>query len=198
MPFSENKDFVERQILEAKARLLDISTESDDLKNKLRGLYGAFETISFLEKKQDEQPEQQQWGSVRLNGAELGDLVWAMMSEDCIQPDADLNRRSLHAWKGYKQVHSMRSWIATGQEPLNLSTALQNLDSTCRISGEISDLGLIKYTGGILFSSAQPSYPAAANYHSSIHVGQITKVAGSYEGWLNVSGVWKTYGSVSA
>ena len=60
MPFSENKDFVERQILEAKARLLDISTESDDLKNKLRGLYGAFETISFLEKKQDEQPEQQQ------------------------------------------------------------------------------------------------------------------------------------------
>lgn len=85
-----------------------------------------------------------------------------------------------------------------GQDPLDLATSLQYLDSTCGIYAEISDIGLPVSEGNTLFASAQPSYPAAVNYHTSLHIERITKVAGSYEGWINVGGVWKTYGSISA
>jgi hypothetical protein len=85
-----------------------------------------------------------------------------------------------------------------GQEPLNVSTAFEFLDQTALIVSKISDLGFQQSNSTTLFSSAQPSYPAAANWHTNIRVERISKVAGSHLGWTAVGGDWKTYGSISA
>jgi hypothetical protein len=85
-----------------------------------------------------------------------------------------------------------------GQDPLDFSTSLQYLDQTAGIGSQLGDTGLPLYGPTILFSSAQPSYPPAAFWSPNLRVERITKAAGSYLGWTNVGGAWKTYGTVSA
>lgn len=85
-----------------------------------------------------------------------------------------------------------------GQSPLDLSTSLQFLNSTAGITAKISDRGLPYFDSGTLFSSAQPTYPTAPYWNTNLRVERIMKAAGSFEGWTNVSGAWKTYGTVSA
>lgn len=83
-----------------------------------------------------------------------------------------------------------------GQAPLNLSTSLQNLDQTTTIYDGLSDTGLASTGRACMYSSAQPSFPPVANWTSKVE--RITKVASSFEGWINIGGAWKTYGVTSA
>lgn len=85
-----------------------------------------------------------------------------------------------------------------GQAPLDLTSALQNIDQTTEIGARLTDQGFPLRDSGTLFSASQPMYPPAAFWNVNLRVERVTKVAASYIGWTVVAGAWKTYGTVSA
>ncbi len=83
-----------------------------------------------------------------------------------------------------------------GRFPLNLTSGLQFTDQSVLVYDGLTNNGLPSVGKTCMFSASQPLYPPAANWNAKVE--KYPKSASSFEGWVNIAGTWKTYGTISA